>query len=188
MVLKLKPPEWRRMKQKKSIKVCFGHLQRCNWTRSNLSQVSCSQLCWSFARFAEINYICLAVVLLLPRRNGGRWTWWRFHLSASVSAPYAGALSAGALPQLQHHFNLQEMIWAMLFTQGFPRRKGRCFFLFFDWVYLFSVSAASAFIRAINFFHPLPFHPLPRPIWEHLYSDIVLRMHSSQFDCCCNPN
>lgn len=110
--------------------MCFGHLQRCNWTRSNLTQVSCSQLCWLFARFAEINYICLAVVLLLPRRNGGRWTWWRFHLSASVSAPYEGALSAGALPQLQHHFNLQEMIWAMLFTQGFPQRKGRCFFLF----------------------------------------------------------
>lgn len=69
-------------------------------------------------------------MLLLPRRNGGRWTWWRFHLSASVSAPYEGALSAGALPQLQHHFNLQEIIWAMLFTHGFPRRKGRCFFLF----------------------------------------------------------
>lgn len=126
----MKPPEWRRTKQKKSVKACFGHLQRWSWTRSSLSQVSCSQLCWSFARFAEINYICLAVVLLLPRRNGRRWTWWRFHLSASVSAPYEGALSAGALPPLQHHFNLQEKIWAMLFTQGFPRRKGRCFFPF----------------------------------------------------------
>lgn len=69
-------------------------------------------------------------MLFLPRRNEGRWTWRRFHLSASVSAPYEGALSAGALPQLQHHFNLQEMIWATLFTQGFPRRKGRCFFPF----------------------------------------------------------
>lgn len=152
------------------------------------SQVSCSQVCWLFARFAQINYICLVVVFSLRRWNGGgelggdfiylhlfrrymrkRWVLEHCHCSGTTSI-------------YRKWFKLCYLHKALHYVKADVRVH---FLSLLYWIYLFSVNTASAFITAISFFHPLV---LPRPIWEHSYSVAVLQMHWSQFDRCCNLN
>lgn len=152
------------------------------------TQASCSQVCWLFARFAQINYICLVVVFSLRWRNGGGELGGDFiylHLFLHYMRErwvLEHCLCLGTTSIYKKWFKPCYLHKAFLYLKADVRVR---FLSLFYWIYLFSVNAASAFITAISFFHSLL---LPRPIWEHSYSVAVLQMHWSQFDYCCSLN
>lgn len=132
-------------------------------------------------------------------RRGGtkkqRWlNLWRFFSSASVSQfGNAECLEHPRMHTLMphgHHFSLQEMIWAVLFTRLPPVKGWMCalnFFLFSIGSIYFLSTLFLYLLRQSAFYIPSPFSSiLPPPLWEHYYSAADADPLNSISLCCCN--
>lgn len=90
-----------------------------------------------------------------------------------------------------HHFNLQEMIWAVLFTQDFLQLKGECArsisFSFLLDLFISCQLCSYVYYGNLLFSSP-PFPPLffffPSMLWEHYYSSCprCCRCRCTQFN------
>ena len=181
IVLGRKPPEWRRKEENRGRALTRGFSIRRG--TAELAPTFSSQLFSGLliASFAQINYICLAVAFSLRRQNGGGELGGDFiclHLLLRYMRERRvreHCHCSGTASICKKWFKLCYLHKAFLCVKADVRAR---FLSFFYWIYLFSVSAASAFITAISFSHPLL---LPRPTWEHSYSVAVLQMRWSQF-------